>query len=214
MDRVRLEDQGEGELYRRAAELAASGSECSYAAFLCHELLRRNPDHLEARQLLGELRKKVPRRTKLQKLRILWRAWAKVFWFSLRLRKKRKECLMALEELLDVFPNGEMVWRLMSRLALQLEYFNTAVFCIENIGHRRRKMSDVIRLGEAYLGCGHFAGAVEVASFLLEKDPENVRARDLLWQSSIEDTLGKQDGSGTPPMASGGPVRPGARSLS
>jgi tetratricopeptide (TPR) repeat protein len=194
MDEV-LFDQEEQKLCHRATELASTGDK-SYAIFLCHELLQRNPDHLEARQLQLNLRKNGIPKTKLQKLIILFQSLMKLIFFSFQFKKKKKECFMALDALLDVYPKWEMVWRLMSRLAIQLEYFNTTVFCIENIDQNQRKVSDIIRLGEAYLGCGHFAGAVEVANFILDRDPENIKARDLLWQSSIDDTLEKQDSVG------------------
>ncbi|MDR2377347.1 MAG: hypothetical protein LBD54_01175 [Puniceicoccales bacterium] len=193
MDQVLLGSQEEQALYERAEELSASGQDISYAVFLCHELLRRNPDYVEARQLLLHLRKNgVIRRTWGQKLGLFLGTWIKLAFLSLRLSKKREECLALLDSLLDVSLNGDAVWRLMSRLALQLEYFQTTIFCVENIDSQRRKLSDIIRLGEAYLGCGHFSEAVEVANFVLGRDPENIRARDLLWQSSVDDTLGKQ----------------------
>jgi tetratricopeptide (TPR) repeat protein len=185
-------DKESQELYEQAAELATSQKDILYAVFLCQEILQRDPDHLRARQLLMHLRESGFRKTKRQKLIILSRSLGKLLWLLFQFKKKKRECLIALDSLLDVYLKWEMVWRLMSRLAIQLEYFNTAIFCIENINRHRRKMSDIIRLGEAYLGCGHFTGAVEVANFILEKDPENIKAKDLLWQSSIEDTLGKQ----------------------
>jgi tetratricopeptide (TPR) repeat protein len=186
-------DQEEQKLYERAAELATSAKDMAYAVFLCHELLQRNPDQLEARQLLLTLRESDPKRTKLQKLMILFQTLGRLLLLSFRFQKKKKECLTALDTLLNVYLRWNGVWRMMSRLAIQLEYFNTTVFCIENIDRRKRKMSDILRLGEAYLGCGHFSGAVKMANFILEKDPENIKARDLLWQSSIEDTLGRQE---------------------
>jgi tetratricopeptide (TPR) repeat protein len=193
MDQVLLGNQEEQALYKRAEELSASGQDISYAVFLCHELLRRNPDYVEARQLLLRLRKDgAIRRTWGQKLGLFLGTWIKLAFLSLRLSKKREECLALLDSLLDVSLKGDAVWRLMSRLAIQLEYFQTTIFCIENIDVQRRKLSDIIRLGEAYLGCGHFSEAVEVANFVLGRDPENIRARDLLWQSSVDDTLGKQ----------------------
>ncbi|MDR2419722.1 MAG: hypothetical protein LBD40_00115 [Puniceicoccales bacterium] len=197
MDEV-LFDQEEQKLCHRAAELVSAGDK-SYAIFLCHELLQRNPDNLEARQLQLNLRKNEIPKTKLQKLVILFQSLVKLVFFSFQFKKKKKECFVALDALLDVYLKWEMIWRLMSRLAIQLEYFNTTVFCIENIDQNRRKVSDIIRLGEAYLGCGHFAGAVEVANFILDRDPENIKARDLLWQSSIDDTLEKQDSVGVSP---------------
>jgi tetratricopeptide (TPR) repeat protein len=188
-------DQEEQKLYKRAAQLAASSNENDYVAFLCQEILKRNPDHLESRQLLLNLRRSGTQKTKIQRLVIFLKALGRMVFLSFRFKKKKKECLNVLDSLLEIYLKWDMVWRLMSHLAIQLEYFNTAIFCIENIDHNQRKMSDVIRLGEAYLGCGHFAGAVDVANFILEREPENIKARDLLWQSSVEDTLGKQEDS-------------------
>lgn len=186
-------DQEGQKLYKRAAQLAISSNENDYVIFLCREILKREPDHLEARRLLLNLRRSGIRKTKVQKLTIFFKALGQLVFFSFQFRKKKKECLGALDSLLEICLKWNMVWRLMSCLAIQLEYFNTAIFCIENIDHNQRKMSDVIRLGEAYLGCGHFTGAVDVANFILEREPENIKAKDLLWQSSVEDTLERQD---------------------
>lgn len=193
MDQFLLSNREEQALYERAKDLSASGRDNSYAVFLCQELLRRNPDYVEARQLLLHLRRSgAIRKTWGQKLELFLGTWIKLAFLLLQLREKRKECLVLLDSLLDISLKGDAVWRLMSRLAIQLEYFQTAIFCIENIDGQRRKLSDLIRLGEAYLGCGHFSEAVEVANFVLGHDPENVKARDLLWQSSVDDTLEKQ----------------------
>jgi hypothetical protein len=186
-------DQEEQKLYERAAQLAASNDERDYVAFLCQDILKRNPNHLESRQLLLNLRRSGIQKTKLQKLIIFLKAFGKLVFFSCRFKEKKKECLGVLDSLLEIYSKWDMVWRLMSLLSIQLEYFNTAIFCIENIDRDKRKMSDVIRLGEAYLGCGHFAEAVDVANFVLKNEPESIRARDLLWQSSVEDTLEKQE---------------------
>jgi tetratricopeptide (TPR) repeat protein len=186
-------DQEEQKLYERAAQLATSNHNSDYVIFLCQEILKRDPDHLESRQLLLNLRRSGIRKTKLQRSMIFLKALGKLIFFSYQFREKKKECLDVLDSLLEIYLKWDGVWRLMSHLAIQLEYFNTAIFCIENIDRDRRKMSDIIRLGEAYLGCGHFAEAVDVANFILRSEPDNIRARDLLWQSSVEDTLNKQE---------------------
>lgn len=97
-----------------------------------------------------------------------------------------------MDELLNVDPNNPWLLRLFAEMMIGFNFFETTIFLMECISEDRRNEDDWLLMGEAFLGSEDFDMAVNIANKVLTKLPDNIRARDLLWQSSVEQSLGNQ----------------------
>jgi predicted Zn-dependent protease len=110
-------------------------------------------------------------------------------FYMLKIRKKPRELLFELENLLNVDPDRPWILRLLSEVAFGFGFVETAIFSIQCIPEEARNVDDWLLVGEAYLGLGNFTSAIEIANRVLRTSPDNLRARDLLWQASVEQSI-------------------------
>jgi tetratricopeptide (TPR) repeat protein len=107
----------------------------------------------------------------------------------LRIKKKHRELLLELESLLDVDPDRPWTLRLLGEVTAGFGFADTTIFTIQCIPEEIRNADDWLLIGESQLVSGDFDSAVKIANKVLETSPDNIRARDLLWQSSVEQSL-------------------------
>ncbi|MDR1590388.1 MAG: hypothetical protein LBR92_00045 [Puniceicoccales bacterium] len=161
-----------------------------YAQFLCQEMLSKEPNFVEARRILSRVRQRISRPQKFQCMLILIKNFMKTLYYTVKIKTKHRELLESLDELLNIDPNNVFVLRLFAETMSGFGFFETAIFSIESIAEDRRNVDDWLLMGEAFLGSSDFQMAVDIANKVMAKSPDNIRARDLLWQSSVEQSIG------------------------
>ncbi|MDR2735873.1 MAG: hypothetical protein LBB20_03545 [Puniceicoccales bacterium] len=160
-----------------------------YAKFICLEVLYLNPNCIDARKSLLKIRQ-YTKPTKKSKIyfQLLIHTVLAVFC-AIRIKKRHRELLAELESLLDACPTCQWALRLLSEVAFGFGFAETAIFCIQCIPEKDRNIEDWLLVGESYLDSDDFDMAVEIANRVLQTSPDNARARDLLWQSSVEQSI-------------------------
>jgi tetratricopeptide (TPR) repeat protein len=106
-----------------------------------------------------------------------------------RIKTKHQQLLSAMDKLLDVDPNNILTLRLFAEAMLGRSFWETAIFFIECIPEDERNGDDWLLIGESFLGLEKFQLAIDIASKILINFPNNMRARDLLWQSSVKHSM-------------------------
>jgi predicted Zn-dependent protease len=164
----------------------------AYAQFLCLEMVHGEPNFVEARRILHRVRQHTFCRQKYRRWLLLSLLLLRALWYALRIKTKHRQLLNTMDELLDVDPNNPLLLRLFAEIMIGFNFFETTIFLIECIAEDRRNADDWLLMGEAFLGSEDFDMAVNIANKVLTKLPDSIRARDLLWQSSVEQSLGNQ----------------------
>lgn len=161
-----------------------------YASFLCRELLYFEPNYVNAREKLHHIREQV-------KIESKWRQWLKssgklcqIAYFMLRIKTKHCQLLECLDDLLDIDPHNEWFLRIFAEIMSGFGFFESSIFLVKCIPENRRNEDDWLLIGESYLGSEDFELAMEMANKVLSQSPDNIRARDLLWKSSVEQSIG------------------------
>jgi predicted Zn-dependent protease len=163
-----------------------------YAQFLCLEMVYLEPNFVEARRILHRVRQHTFCQQKFQRWLRLSLLLPQALWCALRIKTRHRQLLSTMDELLNVDPNNPWLLRLFAEMMIGFNFFETTIFLMECISEDRRNEDDWLLMGEAFLGSEDFDMAVNIANKVLTKLPDNIRARDLLWQSSVEQSLGNQ----------------------
>ncbi|MDR0351209.1 MAG: hypothetical protein LBH49_00985 [Puniceicoccales bacterium] len=171
------------------------GGQWTYAKFVCLELLYSNPNCIAARKFLGEIRQHTRPSKKIVIYSQLFIHIILALFYMLKIRKKPKELLLELESLLDVDPDSPWVLRLLSEVAFGFGFVETAIFSLQCIPEEIRDMDDWLLMGESYLGSSDFINAIKIANKVLLSSPDNLRARDLLWQASVSHSMDSDEKS-------------------
>jgi tetratricopeptide (TPR) repeat protein len=161
-----------------------------YAQFLCQEMLSREPNFVDVRRILSRVRQRIPHPQKFQRALILIKTFIKTLHYMVKIKTKHRELLESLDELLNTDPDNVFILRLFAETMSGFGFFETVIFTIESIPEDGRNADDWLLMGEAFLGSGDFQMAVDIANKVMAKSPDNIRARDLLWQSSVEQSIG------------------------
>jgi predicted Zn-dependent protease len=163
-----------------------------YAQFLCHEMLSREPNFVDVRRILHRVRQHTFHSQKFQRVLNLLMKFLKTLYYMAKIKTKHRELLESMDELLNVDPNNTYVLRLFAEIMAGFGFFETTIFSIECIPENKRNGDDWLLMGEAFLGSNDFQMAVDIANKVMTTSPDNIRARDLLWQSSVEQSIGEQ----------------------
>jgi tetratricopeptide (TPR) repeat protein len=161
-----------------------------YAQFLCQEILSMEPNFVDVRRILHQVRQHTFCPQKLQRILILLKNFSKVLYYIVKIRTKHRELLESMDELLNTDPNNVFILRLFAETMSGFGFFETTIFSIECIPEGKRNADDWLLMGEAFLGSNDFQMAVNIANKVLTNSSDNIRARDLLWQSSVEQSIG------------------------
>jgi hypothetical protein len=161
-----------------------------YAQFLCQEMLAKEPNFVDVRRILHRVRQHTFCPQKFQRLLNLSVKFFKTLYCMAKIKTKHRELLESMDELLNIDPNNTFVLRLFAETMAGFGFFETTIFSIECIPENRRNEDDWLLMGEAFLGANDFQMAVNIANKVMTTTPDNIRARDLLWQSSVEQSIG------------------------
>ncbi|MDR1435423.1 MAG: hypothetical protein LBI77_03400 [Puniceicoccales bacterium] len=160
-----------------------------YAQFLCLELLHEEPNFVDARRILHNIRQYTFCRKKIRRWILLSVVFFRVIWYALRIKSRHRQLLNATDELLNIDPNNVMILRLFAEIMSCFGFLETVIFSIECIPENKRNGDDWLLMGEAFLDLENFQMAVNVAKKILTKSPHNMQASDLLQKSSIEQSM-------------------------
>ncbi|MDE6575841.1 MAG: hypothetical protein K2L24_00325 [Opitutales bacterium] len=160
-----------------------------YAQFLCMEFLFQSPNELAVRQYLQETRAHIPSRRFLLHWSFLGKTFLGALWDLGHLRTRHRELLSKLDQLLNVMPRCYFLWRVLAEVASSFALYETAIFAIRAIPEPERNIADKLLMGEALYESNDYAGAVEIANQVLTQAPDHIRARDLLWQASVDQSM-------------------------
>lgn len=160
-----------------------------YAQFLCMELLHGEPNLVEVRKILQQIRPLTAPKSKIYCFTRLFVTFTYALWCLLNFKKKHRELLVSLDQLLNLAPNNLFLLRLVAEVMASFQFYETAIFTIECIDEQRRNRDDWLLMGEALVGAEAFQQAVNIANEVLLKAPNDTRARDLLWQASVEQSM-------------------------
>jgi predicted Zn-dependent protease len=155
-------------------------------------MLYEEPNFIDARRILHRARQYTFPRQKLQRWIHLAVVFLRVFVYMLRIKSKHRELLSAMEELLNIDPNNPSILRLFAETTSGFGFFESAIFSLECIPEEKRNEEDWILMGESFIGANDYQMAVNIANKILAQSPENIRARDLLWQASVEQSMGQE----------------------
>lgn len=112
-----------------------------------------------------------------------------MLWYCGHLKKCHRELLTTLDQLLNEWPHCIFLWRILAEVASSFALYETAVFAIQAIQEEKRNTADRLLLGEAFYALNDYTGAVAIANQVLTQTPDHIRARDLLWQASVDQSM-------------------------
>lgn len=163
--------------------------EWAYAQFLCMELLYDEPNLVEVREILQQIRPLTAPKSKVYCFICLLGTFTRALWYLLNFKKRHRDLLVLLDQLLNLAPKNLFLLRLVAEVMASFQFYETAIFTIECIDTQRRNRDDWLLMGEAFVGSGDFQQAVNIAHEVLARAPNDTRARDLLWQASVEQSM-------------------------
>ena len=164
-----------------------------YAQFLCKEMLYNEPNFIDARRILYRAAQHTYPQQKLQRWMRIVVLFFKTLWYLFKIKTKYRELIEGMDELITTDPNNILFLRLFGEVMSSFAFYETTIFVIECIPEDQRNDADLLLQGEAFSGTGDYAMAVDIANKVLAKAPDNVRARDLLWQASVEQSMGTEE---------------------
>ena len=162
-----------------------------YVRFLCMEMLYFEPNFIDARKILQSARETILPPTGLVKFFMTFSVILKCLWYLINIKKKHQLLLMTLDELIDVSPKSVIFTRFFAEIMFGFGFYESSIFLVECIEEERRNPADWLLIGESYLGCEDFKSAMDIANKILEVYPDNIRARDLLWKASVEQSINR-----------------------
>ncbi|MDR2721160.1 MAG: hypothetical protein LBB15_02630 [Puniceicoccales bacterium] len=173
------------------AKTVSSDGDFQYAEFLYREILKKYPESVDIRCELHRLRKLVHFKARTIA------ALIKQMFVLLKigyLRKKNAPAWRILDEIerfFDGSPSSITGYRNLSEVAFGAKLYNVAEFSIRAIPQERRSRLDLIRLANTLFEEKKFDDAVGVANSLLEDDPDDEEAKDIVWRASVDKSINK-----------------------
>ena len=160
--------------------------EIHYAAAICLSVLNRSPECLAVRELLRQAQ--YQQRGSVSKSSCLTDCLG--FWQLIRarcyLRLNPRRALAVLEAYLMRYPYALVAHHLMGRAASALGLWQTAVLAYQTIG--RLKPDDtahLLPLAQAHLKADDPSAAITIGERLIEREPDNCAASELLQRASV-----------------------------
>ncbi|MDR0679763.1 MAG: hypothetical protein LBF42_01860, partial [Puniceicoccales bacterium] len=169
----------------------SSDGDFKYASFLYREILKKYPENLDVRSELHRLR----RQTHFNVRTIS--ALLKQMFVLLKIKYLRQrhapgwKVLDEIEGFLDGSPSSVIGYRNLSKVAFSERLYKVAEFAICAIPQERRLRSDWLRLANSLFEEKKFDEAVSVANSMLENDPDDEEAKDIVWRSSVDKSINK-----------------------
>lgn len=177
-------------LLERAKTVLADG-DLGYAVFLYREILKKYPEDVKIRQELHKLRKSVQSQSK-NIFFFLKKVFTLIQLFVLQKRKfSASQIIDKIEELIDYDPTNLSGYRKIASIAKGAKMYNLLEFTINEIPIEERTYEDNILLARAFLEQKKFNQSLKVANLILENDPDNEEAKDIVWQSSVDKSMNK-----------------------
>jgi tetratricopeptide (TPR) repeat protein len=173
-------------------ELLCQAENWKYAQFLCLEMLYQEPNFVDARRILHRVRQHTFCQQRIQRWLRLSTKLLQALWYTIRIKTKYRQLLATMDEFLNIDPNNAVLLRLFAETMAGFGFYETTIFAMGCIPEDRRNEEDWLLMGEGFLGAEDFQMAVEIANKVLARSPDNIRARDLLWQSSVEQSMEHQ----------------------
>ena len=164
-----------------------------YAQFLCMEMLYEEPNYIDARRTLYRAVQHTYPKQKLRRWCVICVLFFKALWYLLKIKTKYRELIESMDELINTSPHNASFLRLFGEVMSSFSFYETTIFSIECISENQRDDADLLLLGEAFSGSGDYTMAIDMANKVLARSPDNVRARDLLWQASVEQSMGTEN---------------------
>jgi len=169
----------------------SSDGDFQYAEFLYREILKKFPGNLDVRSELHRLRKLIHFNP--------WTvtALAKQMFTFLKIKYLRKRgapawrILDEIENFFDGSPSSVTAYRNLSKVAFAAKLYNIAEFAVHAIPEEGRLRSDWLPLANALFEEKKFDEAVNVANSLLEIDPNDEEAKDIVWRASVDKSINK-----------------------
>ncbi|MDR2436288.1 MAG: hypothetical protein LBD33_03205 [Puniceicoccales bacterium] len=173
------------------AKTVSSDGDFQYAEFLYREILKKYPEDVDIRRELHKLRKLVHFRARTVAALI---KQAFVFLKIKYLRKKNAPVWRIFDEIerfFDGSPSSAIGYRNLSEVAFEAKMYGTVEFAIQAIPEERRSRLDSIRLANTFFEEKKFDDAVRIANSLLENDPDDEEAKDIVWRASVDKSINK-----------------------
>ncbi|MDR2806934.1 MAG: hypothetical protein LBB11_02150 [Puniceicoccales bacterium] len=171
-----------------------------YAQFLCLEMLYDHPNAVDIRRILQRVRQHTFCKSKLRRWLLLSMISCRFLWYLWKIKTKYREFLNTLEALLNIDPYNGFLLRLSAEIMAGFGFWETVIFAIDCIPENERNDDDWLTMGEAFSALGDFQMAIDIANKVLVQSTDNIRARDLLWQSSVEQSMENKNDQGHAPL--------------
>ncbi len=178
-------------LLERAKTVLSDGN-YKYTMFLYREILKKYPENLEIRKQLHKLRKSVylPQRSFFSFIKKCL-AYVKIL-YAKKHRVPTWQLIDTIETWIDYDPTNFSGYRLIAQTANAAHMYNLTEFSINEISEEERTHNDYIILAEALLGQKKFDKSLKIANTLLEKNPDDNEAKDIVWKSSVDKQMDKK----------------------
>lgn len=159
-------------------------SQFVYTAEICKNILNLQPDCIEARQLLQSVSKSLYENKSLigkiisQLISVLYLLGAFIVC--------RYNKLKMFQEAVHHFPKGKIALIFLAQVALEEGYLEILLFAYQEL-HLLfpQDLSIGLALGEAFICTQKYNNALEIGQKILEKDPSNLEAMNLVEQAIL-----------------------------
>ncbi|MDR1255684.1 MAG: hypothetical protein LBJ94_02020 [Puniceicoccales bacterium] len=185
-----MEEVDTDPLLERVKTVSSDG-DFQYAEFLYREILKKYPGNLDVRSELHKLRRSIHFNARTLG------AFAKQIFTLLKIKYLRKKAAPAcrvldeIEKFLDGSPSSAIGYRNLAEVAFGAKLHSVTEFAIRAIPQERRSREDWLLLANALVEEKKFDRALEVANSLLESDPDDEKAKDIVWRASVDKSIGK-----------------------
>lgn len=172
-------------LLERANVVLADG-DSKYAMFLYREALKKEPENTEIRAALHKLRRSIRENTR--SIFSLIKQWYLQMKILYQKRHNVPACTMidTIESWLDYDPNNFVGYRMIAQTALEAKMYILADFSINEIPEENRIREDLLILARAAMEQKKFDQSLKIANSILESDPDDPEAKDIVWKSSVD----------------------------
>lgn len=175
------------------AEKAIVSGNPSYAIEICMGVLQRNPSCTDVRRLLRKAQRKLAAtQSKGTAFFGNLSGLPAVLKASKLLKKDPAAAIEAAEKILNANPNNIKALEVLAQAASALEFHTAAVNAYETIrAIKPDDMNTVLALGYALVAAGRGQDAVKCGDIILQKNPGNGEAQDLVRKASVAVTMDK-----------------------
>lgn len=169
----------------QAAEVAEKTNP-SYALEIFGSVLRQVPGCLELRKKLRVLQIKITGSNTKGFSKFLGKVTAAPFRIGKKVEKDPEASLLKAEEFIAKNPGNVVAHQLLADAAANLEMHKTVIFAYETVYKLEpENISNLKKLGLAYLGIADTENAIKTGNAILSKSPGDGEAEDLMKKASV-----------------------------